>query len=373
MIDVDGPATAASVWEVLRRALGEGNAPLLVFLGGHGLPGETPIDNTLGLWASSSVSAGELASLLGESARPTHLVVTTCYSGGFAEIAFREGAAELGAAPHPHCGLFAAPWDLEASGCDPDPDRARQEGYAIHFFNALAGRDRDKKALDRASLDLDDDGRISLLEAHTRVRIASAGPDVPTTTSERWLRQALAGDPPPAGDAPDVSLPEEAAVVAALGESLGLAGHEADARAKYQHLEDTITVLDERLRQAQAAEDLAFAQAAADILARWPVLDDPWHPEFRATLDANETALARHFAESESYVAYLAAREAVDRLDRELADRRTAAAPLERLVRALETVALARALARRGGPAWDRYQALLACERWIPPVRGHSR
>jgi hypothetical protein len=42
------------------------------------------------------------------------------------------------------------------------------------------------------------------------------------------------------------------------------------------------------------------------------------------------------------------------------------AAPLERLVRALETLELAARLRAQGGRRWLRYQALLACERGLP-------
>src|SRR4029077_2773259 len=86
------------------------------------------------------------------------------------------------------CGLFASTWDREASGCDPDPDRREQESYPLHFLHALRAEDRDGHPLNRDDLDLDHDGTISLLEAHTRARIMDASIDVPTTTSERWLR-----------------------------------------------------------------------------------------------------------------------------------------------------------------------------------------
>jgi hypothetical protein len=117
--------------------------------------------------------------------RPVRVVLTSCFSGGFAELAFAgadAGKRELAAG---RCGLFAATAEREASGCDPNPDRAAQEGYGLHFLQALQGRDRAGAV---AAIDLDGDGKVSLLEAHARARIASAGIDVPTSTSERWLR-----------------------------------------------------------------------------------------------------------------------------------------------------------------------------------------
>src|SRR4029453_14151341 len=89
-----------------------------------------------------------------------------------------------GAAPGNRCGFFASTWDRPANGCDPDPERGRQEGYSLHFLEAPRGQDRAGAPV--AGLDLDGDGKVSLLEAHTRARIASRSLDVPPPTSERW-------------------------------------------------------------------------------------------------------------------------------------------------------------------------------------------
>jgi hypothetical protein len=366
-ITVDGPATAATVTAALRSALSTPGDPLLVFLGGHGYPGETAIDNTVGLWASSSISAGELAALLDEYTRPTRFVITSCYSGGFGELVFDDGAASFGPSQTVRCGLFASPWDLEASGCDPNPDRARQEGYALHFFNALAGRDRDGNDLPIEELDIDGDGKISLLEAHTRVRIASSAPDVPTSTSERWLRHQFPAAAAVEQDAGSARLPEERRVVARLGARLGLADPQ-DAAVRLRDIEARITQADGELAQLQRAEDDAYKNAAAELLERWPVLDDPWHPEFRRTFEDERDAIERHLTDSSAYAQYLAAREAVDRQSAAMADLRVEAAPLERVARAAETIELANALAGRGGSGWDRYVALLECERAVPAI-----
>ena len=366
-IRVDGPATASTVMAALRDSLDPSPDPLLVFLGGHGYPGETPIDNTVGLWGSSSLTAGELAATLDEYSRPTRFVITTCYSGGFAELVFDDGAASFGPSKEVRCGLFASPWDLEASGCDPNPNRAQQEGYALHFFNALAGRDRDGNPVALEELDIDRDGRISLLEAHTRVRIASQAPDVPTSTSERWLRHQFPSGAPATTGAAAFKLPEEQQVVQRLSSRIGLRDA-SEAAPQLQRLEEQIALADERLAQLQRTEDTTYNNAAAELLERWPVLDDPWHPQFPETLRDDRDAIERHLAESPQYAAYLAARDAVDQQSTTMADLRVRAAPLERVARSAETLTLARALASQGGSAWDRYVALLACERWVPPT-----
>jgi hypothetical protein len=364
-ITVDAPATAANVAEAIRIAVAEPGPPLLLWLAGHGHQGESPAQNTVGYWAQSSLQVIDFAEQLQRARRTVRVVATTCFSGGLAELVFADADASKGAAAVVTCGLFAVPWDLEASGCDPNPDRAAQEGYAIHFVEALRRRDRDGHELAAEAIDFDGDGAVSLLEAHARVRIASRAPDVPTTTSERWL-EAVVPEPPP-GD-PGDTFAEEDAVVEALGAALNVAGREGEAVARLDALEDEIERVGKRLARAQDAEDRAFRLAAADVLARWPVLDDPWHPDFGATLSQHHAAIAAHLEGSEIYAAYVEAKTNVDALANAMADLRVEAAPLERLVRALESRRRAARLRSLGGPDLARYEALLACERWIPQL-----
>lgn len=353
------PATAEGLLAALDHALGGGPDPLLLYLGGHGNIGDEPRHNTISLWEQSAVDVVDLADRLDRSPRPVRLVVTTCFSGGFAELVFRGADPTQGASPTERCGLFAAPWDLEATGCDPNPDRAAQEGYGLHLLEALRGRDRDGKPLPLEALDLDGDRHLSLLEAHSRVRIASPSADVPTTTSERWLRHAA----PAEGVGVEVSLPEEEAVVAALAAQLHLRGREAQAHLELQRLGDDIEAVMRRLEDAQAAEDGSYRRAAAELLARWPVLDDPWHPDHARLVREQRGAIVEQLERSSSYAEYLEARREVDRLGLRLWELRRQSAPYERLSRALDNQALAGRLRAKGGEDWATYERILACER----------
>lgn len=356
------PATADNLLAALDHALATGPEPLLLYLGGHGNIGELPRHNTVSLWAQSALSVADLASRLDRSDRPVRLLVTTCFAGGFAELVFRGADEAQGPSPHERCGLFAAPWDLEATGCDPNPDRAAQEGYGLQLLEALRGHDRHGDALPKGELDLDGDGAISLLEAHTRVRIASTSADVPTSTAERWLRHAA----PARGPERAVELPEEDAVVRALARRLRLTGREPEAYLELQRIEDDLEAVGRALDQAQLAEEAAYRRAAADLLARWPVLDDPWHPEQPRVLQAHHDAIAAHLRRSSSYLAYLRAREDVEQLSQRSWALRDRAAPYERLTRALDNRKLAARLHARGGEGWATYERILRCERGVP-------
>ncbi|MGH1345089.1 MAG: hypothetical protein ACRBN8_26245 [Nannocystales bacterium] len=363
-LDVDGPATAQSVSAALETAVSKPGAPLLLYLGGHGHRGPTDAENAVGLWGQSQLTAVELAALLRDTPRPVQIIATTCFSGGLAELAFADANAQGGAFPGEVCGLFAAPHDLEASGCDPNPNRAAQEGFGLHFLHALAGESRDGTKLASQDIDFDGDGTIAAREAHAYVRIHSEAFDVPTSVSERWLEAVAPG---PGAPRTPVVLPEENAVIAALGRKTGLVDGLERARLHLRDVEAKIEAKTEALTRAQQLEDQAYRRAAGEILARWPVLDDPWHPQFNTMLAGNIDAIREHFASAASYAAYGAARDEVDRISGDVFDLRANAAPYERLARALEYRRRAARLAAQGGPAWDRFEVLRQCELRAPP------
>src|SRR5690606_16956277 len=223
-VPADGPASARAILDALEAAMDDGDDALTVVLVGHGEGGETPRDSHFLTWGPGELWVEDVAAVLDEAAghRPVRFVVTSCYSGGFAELAFESADPEKGAAAD-RCGFFATSWDRAASGCDPNPERGAQEGYGIHFFHALRGEDRAGRPLPMSELDLDGDGAISLLEAHTRARIASGSLDVPITTSERYLRATAGGRFTGDGRGAPV---EEVAVVERLSARLGLADPE---------------------------------------------------------------------------------------------------------------------------------------------------
>jgi hypothetical protein len=295
------------------------------------------------MWEESALTPAALAAAL--EAHPDHpqvrFVITSCHSGGFGELAFAQADPEKGRANTDRCGLFAAPWDLPASGCDPNPDRAAHQGYARYFLPALAGG-------------------ASLLEAHTRVRLTSPAPDVPTTTSERWLRHAA----PDKGPSKAHPMPHEDEVVNALSQRLGTSP--ADARDALGLVEHSIEGLDEGRRRAQSEEDAAWRRASASVLARWPVLNDPWHPDFSPTIEQARAEIRRHLATDPALRTWRTVRGRLDDVDSRIWRLRDRAAPLERLVRADETRRLAGRRRAKGGAQWDHFKRLRACEESKP-------
>jgi hypothetical protein len=343
---------------------------LELFVASHGDLGEAPADNYVALWGDTSFDARQLSEALTPPAaqRGARVVLTACYGGGFAELAFEGADASAGATSADVCGLFATSAEHESNGCDPNPDRQSQEGYALHLLHALRGQDRDGASV--LGIDLDRDGQVGLLEAHTRARIASRSIDLPSTTSERFLRHLASlpreGEAASASDGAEgaYATPEEDAVIRALGSVLGVASEEQAEAARLAieaQLDQGAAVIEERA----LAEDDAQRALLLEVGTRWPELLDPFRPDFEETLQAHARELAAILGAPVAR-AHAHARRDTDRALLAEEALRERWVQLVRLSRAFETRRLARALAAsrpRSDPARQRYEAFLACER----------
>jgi hypothetical protein len=354
-------ATVENVEARIKTALSEGDGPLLIYVAAHGDQGKTPRDNSIALWGGRPLTVSRFAELTALSSRPVRLVATSCFSGGFAELAFSRADERGGPNAHVRCGLFAGTWDRQTSGCDANPDRRAQESYGLHFIHALSRTDRTGKTLPPDAIDFDHDGRVGLLDAHTRARIAAASLDVPTTTSERFLRSVEKAS----GPIDRALLPEDAAVVAELGAALGV-HDEAAAEWRWTSLEERLDALNDDLDDANKDVADAEGELGARLLERWPVLDDPFHPDFASMFGENRAAIAAILEHSREAKTREDAAHISDTADAEMAQMEVEEARLLRLRRAYETLHLAAALVHRGGAGARYYRALLECERGAP-------
>ncbi|HTV20920.1 MAG TPA: hypothetical protein VMG12_19680 [Polyangiaceae bacterium] len=205
----------------------------------------------------------------------------------------------------------------------------------------------------------DRDGTIGLLDAHTWARIEAVSIDVPTTTSERWLERHAAHGL--AAIDPQLS-PEDMAVVERLGAALGLSDERA-ARWRWDALAEELGKLGEQTVPIEVEFNAVTAQEKNALLERWPVLGDPFHPDFDATLKENRDAIEQLLSSSPM----AQQRAALDERLRGLREATNRAwveeARVFRVVRAYENLHRAAALMRSGGANARYYQTLLACER----------
>ncbi|WP_165246546.1 hypothetical protein [Paludisphaera soli] len=250
--DLVGPSSAANLdawFEQVGRALPPGER-LLFYFTGHGGPdpkgGDKPRNTNLVMPGEPNAYpmerfVGQLDAMSPDV--EVTLVMVQCYSGGFANVIYNEGDPARGFARHPRAGFFSTIASRTAAGCTPDIAEEDYHEFSTSFFEALAGETRTGRAVTRP--DFDGDGRTSYAEAFAHVLLSSDTIDLPTTTSDRLLRDksrfARAEDGPAQGllpqDAPwstviAAASPPERAALEGLSQLLGLDGEDRLTRAR---------------------------------------------------------------------------------------------------------------------------------------------
>ena len=69
------------------------------------------------------------------------------------------------------------------------------------------------------------------------------------------------------------------------------------ARAQLEEME-------RKLKETEETEMTAYRLAAVELLGKWPVLDDPWHPEFWTHIKNHREAIHLHLRTSRGYAEY---------------------------------------------------------------------
>lgn len=356
------------------RSMNSGDR-LVLYVTAHGGKGskEDPRNTVLYLWGHEELHVKELAGLLESLPRGVRvvLVMVQCYSGGFAELAFRGGDRERGPSGVDVCGFFATTHDRPAAGCTPDIDEENYHEYSSYFWEAVRGRTRTGQPIARDP-DLDGDGAVSFAEAHAYTLLESVTVDIPVKTSDAFLRRFSRASGPGllTSESPFDALLAAAsgvdrAVLEGLSRELGLTGSNraAEARARGEAALGAKRQLDRQHRNLTRGLDRASDPIEAALLARWPELKNRWNPRVTELLtteaDAVVEAITSHpgFAEFEQLRTRLADVEA-----RQL-DQDRLWVKCQRLLRTLESVALAANLPRvADAPTRRRYRRLLDSE-----------
>ncbi len=187
----DGASSLASLdrW-INDRKKSEENAINLIYFTGHGGKGnkDNPHNTTAYLWNNVHLKMDKMAEKLEvlPSNQACIFVMVQCYSGGFAQVMFKDGSHKKGLSEKPRAGFFATTHNRVAAGCTPDVRESDYREYSTQFWEALCGSTRTGKKIQKP--DYDGDGQTSMSEAHAYVIIRSDTIDLPVKTSEIWLR-----------------------------------------------------------------------------------------------------------------------------------------------------------------------------------------
>src|SRR4030095_6107142 len=163
-----------------------------------------------------------------------------CFSGGFADVIFKDvqTATEMNGCRR--CGFFATVHDREAAGCTGDISEDNYHEYSTYFWAALYGKTRTGEAL--AMPDYDGDGAVSFAEAHAYVQLTSDTVDIPVCTCDAFLRtfskqggdegSDLLSPEAPFGRLLKAATPAQRAVLEGLSKQLNLSGDDRVLQAR---------------------------------------------------------------------------------------------------------------------------------------------
>ena len=165
----------------------------LIYFTGHGGKGatKTPHNTTAYLWSNARLKVSDFVKKLDQlpAKQSTYLIMVQCYSGGFANVIFEDGDPGKRFTDRSRAGFFSTIQSRVAAGCTPDIREENYREYSTSFWEALSGVTRMGKKIEKP--DYDDDGKTSLMEAHSYVCIHSETIDIPLKTSDVLLRKYM--------------------------------------------------------------------------------------------------------------------------------------------------------------------------------------
>jgi hypothetical protein len=374
--DVRGPSTRQSLtsWFADTGSKLKQGDRLFIYFTGHGGRGRPQRNTTLALWNDASMPVKEFVTLLDRVPAdvPVVIVMVQCHAGGFADVLFDRGTPpNLSNANR--CGFFATLHNRQAAGCTADIDEENYHEYSTFFFAALHGRSRTGEAVARP--DYDRDGKVSFAEAHAYVQIESDTIDIPLATSDVFLRQfSDASVENPKGlvtvDDPferllEVATAAQRAVLVALSEQLEVSGdgRVADARAMARGIEQDRRKIGERKTRLTAEYNRIRARIRGRLKSRWPELVTAYHPKAQEVLERDGERVQRFIEAHESFKRWEQLDDELGGLDEEDTALERRWVKVQRLLRCVETVALAANLERvASDETCQRFRELLAAE-----------
>ena len=341
-LNADGPSLLAEFDKWFDATAKNAGKKALIYFTGHGGKGDkkTPDNTTAHLWNGQKVKVRDFVKPLDKLPKnmPVTLVMVQCYSGGYANVIFKDGDPKKGMSDHARAGFFATVQDRVAAGCTPDIQEKNYKEYSTSFWEALCGESRIGDPVEKP--DFDKDGSTSYAEAHAHVILTSDTIDIPIKTSGAFLRRfSKSAQPKPEkpqkksdsngtvtkaceeevkseeGEKQkeeteakkedekeskedwltvesrfdkilEVASPNDRAVLEGLSKQLGLKGENRakSARDLTKKLEDGRKAFAEKKKKPDEEHKRIKTKLSGQIRKRWPEVGNPYHPTVRRLL-----------------------------------------------------------------------------------------
>lgn len=331
--DIDGVSSTKNIdhwFDTIGKRLGPDQRAFIYFTGHGGKTDNKKTQNTsIMLWDRQSIRVKDFCQRLDrlDKQTPVVLLMVQCFSGGFANVIYKEGDPNKGLADANRCGFFATVHDRTAAGCTPDINEADYEDYSTHFLAALLGETRTGETV--ANADYDGDGVVCFAEAHAYSLIVSDSIDISIKTSDVLLRKystttgktkdrTLLDACTPADDY--TKLLERAgacerAALEGLSDRLNLTGED-----RTRKIAERIKEIDEKKKANRKERGALYGKfkvhkgkLANTLKKRYPELSNPFHPWVQRLLSSDSDS-ARMVAEIKAEADYKALDELGEKL-----------------------------------------------------------
>ncbi len=180
------PDLSISIAKLLRE--NPDKSSLLIFNGRSVSNASADAQPAIALWNNTQMSVAELHSLLNNSQTPTRFIMTQCQSGSFHRLAYKDPSQGLTLAQNKRCGFTASSVYSDSEVCGEFVNDSDYRDYSTYFFAALDGYDRYGEIL-ALDPDRNQDGQVTLREAHFYSMQEAHSADLSRSTSEDFLTQ----------------------------------------------------------------------------------------------------------------------------------------------------------------------------------------
>ncbi len=409
-LNPDGPSSIISLnnWFNSQKTI-TGNQQNIIYFTGHGGKGsnKNPNNTTMYLWDNQKLNVSDFVKKLDQlpEQQSSILVMVQCYSGGFANVIFKDGDPQKEVSNYPRAGFFSTIQTRVAAGCTPDIREESYKEYSTSFWEALSGKSRMGRITRKP--DFDADGKTSLMEAHSYVCINSSTIDVPIKTSdvllrkylpnefkqntilkkssgiiEKYLPKLLKNDKLIENQAPQIKLasisradllklanPEEKAVFLGLSEQLKLKGQIPDEellnlKEKFKKEREEIQ---KKKKNALDQKNKYRDSLRKKLLLQYPEVSNPFHSTTAKLISSTQNNYVLEIVNrEETWKKLMKQKKIVDSFESQRFAIEKKEVKIMRLKKCMENIILAHKLIQQGTDVQiNRYKKMLKLERTV--------
>lgn len=303
-----GPTTYKSVVTALSSSfqyLRAGDSIFLIFQGHGDYNPNNTNNNYFRLWNDGKLTVTDLGNLM--SGIPKHTTVRflfpQCFSGSFTNLMYKQLDPKKGLTNSNICGFVAQRADLTSEGCTPSIETSTYRDYSSYLFSALFGRTIDGKPL-TVNPDINQDGSVSLREAHLYTLGHAYSVDLSASTSEDYLRNWL----PwyfkwiPDNSEPDNIYMKTASTIAARYKLAGTGNLLIQSIAKKMKQLNARLDKDADIRHSLANEIKMIQRSMRrDLSRRWPQLASPYTAQYIQLLKNDIAEIDQYIEKHNNY------------------------------------------------------------------------